>query len=40
VDAAYRKAKVTDRQTPGGLSEMIEQLTQIPLDFSPGTAWN
>ena len=39
-DAAYRKAKVTDRQTPGGLSEMIEQLTQIPLDFSPGTAWN
>jgi CubicO group peptidase (beta-lactamase class C family) len=40
VDAAYRKAKVTDRQTPGGLPEMIEQLAQIPLDFSPGTAWN
>src|SRR6516164_10806395 len=40
VDAAYRKAKVTDRQTPGGLSEMIDQLAQIPLDFSPGTAWN
>ncbi len=40
VDAAYRKAKVTDRQTAGGLAEMIEQLAQIPLDFSPGTAWN
>jgi CubicO group peptidase (beta-lactamase class C family) len=40
VDAAYRKAKVTDRQTPGGLSEMIDQLAKIPLDFSPGTAWN
>ena len=40
VDAAYRKAKVTDRQTPGGLPGMIEQLAHIPLDFSPGTAWN
>ena len=40
VDAAYRKAKVTDRQTPGGLQQMIDQLAQIPLDFSPGTAWN
>ena len=40
VDAAYRRAKIVDRQTQGGLSEMIEQLAQIPLDFSPGTAWN
>jgi CubicO group peptidase (beta-lactamase class C family) len=40
VDAAYRRAKVTDRQTPGGLAGMIEQLARIPLDFSPGTAWN
>src|SRR6201987_5171555 len=40
VDATYRKAKVADRQTAGGLSEMIDQLAQIPLDFSPGTAWN
>src|SRR5438445_7586061 len=39
VDAAYRKAKLTDRQTPGGLQQMIDQLAQIPLDFSPGTAW-
>jgi CubicO group peptidase (beta-lactamase class C family) len=40
VDAAYRRAKVTDRDSPGGLDAMIEQLAQIPLDFSPGTAWN
>jgi CubicO group peptidase (beta-lactamase class C family) len=40
VDAAYRKAKVVDPETPGGLQGMIDQLVQIPLDFSPGTAWN
>src|SRR5438105_3376071 len=40
IDAAYRKTKLTDRQTPGGLPEMIDQLAKIPLDFSPGTAWN
>jgi CubicO group peptidase (beta-lactamase class C family) len=40
VDAAYRRAKVNDRNTPGGLQGMIDQLAQIPLDFSPGTAWN
>jgi CubicO group peptidase (beta-lactamase class C family) len=40
VDAAYRRAKVVDRQTPGGLDGMIDQLAKIPLDFSPGTAWN
>ena len=40
VDAAYRRAKVTDRESPGGLHGMVEQLSQIPLDFSPGTAWN
>ena len=40
VDAAYRRMKVVDRQTPGGLQGMIDQLAQVPLDFSPGTAWN
>ena len=40
VDAAYRKAQVVDRETPGGLQGMVGQLAQIPLDFSPGTAWN
>jgi len=40
VDAAYRKLKINDFQTPGGLSGMIGQLAELPLDFSPGTAWN
>jgi CubicO group peptidase (beta-lactamase class C family) len=40
VDAAYRRAKIVDRQTQGGLSEMVDQLAKLPLDFSPGTAWN
>jgi CubicO group peptidase (beta-lactamase class C family) len=40
VDAAYRKARVADSQTRGGLPVMIDQLAHIPLDFSPGTAWN
>ena len=40
VDAAYRRARIVDRQTPGGLQGMVHQLAQIPLDFSPGTAWN
>jgi CubicO group peptidase (beta-lactamase class C family) len=40
VDAAYRRAKLMDRDTTGGLSGMIDQLARIPLDFSPGTAWN
>jgi CubicO group peptidase (beta-lactamase class C family) len=40
VDAAYRRAKVVDRETPGGLQGMVDQLAQIPLDFSPGTRWN
>jgi CubicO group peptidase (beta-lactamase class C family) len=40
VDAAYRQAKISDRNTPGGLAGMIEQLSTLPLDFSPGAAWN
>src|SRR5438067_9408738 len=40
VDAAYRQLKLTDRQTPGGVSEMVDQLAKLPLDLSPGTAWN
>jgi CubicO group peptidase (beta-lactamase class C family) len=40
VDYAYRKSKVADFQTPGGLSTMIEQLAALPLEFSPGSAWN
>lgn len=40
VDAAYRKQKINDFQTPGGLETFIEQLSDLPLEFSPGTAWN
>jgi CubicO group peptidase (beta-lactamase class C family) len=40
VDAAYRKARIGDFQTAGGLDTMIEQLAGLPLEFSPGTAWN
>ena len=40
VDAAYRRGKIADRQAAGGLQGMVDQLAQLPLDFSPGTAWN
>ena len=40
VDAAYRRDGVTLRDTEGGLDTMIEQLSRLPLEFSPGTAWN
>ena len=40
VDAAYRRAKLGDFQTVGGLETMIQQLAAMPLEFSPGTAWN
>ena len=40
VDAAYRKLKIGDNNTAGGLDGFIEQLSSVPLEFSPGTAWN
>jgi len=40
VDAAYRAQKINDFNTPGGLEGMMEQLSKIPLDFSPGKNWN
>jgi CubicO group peptidase (beta-lactamase class C family) len=40
VDAAYRAAKVGDFDTEGGLEAMVAQLAGLPLEFSPGTAWN
>ena len=40
VDAAYRDVGVGDLQTQGGLDTFIEQLAALPLDFSPGEAWN
>jgi len=40
VDAAYRRHKINDFQTPGGLEGMIQQVAGLPLEFSPGTQWN
>ncbi|MDB5467105.1 MAG: beta-lactamase [Phenylobacterium sp.] len=39
VDAAYRKLKLDDVDT-GDLDAMIATLAKIPLEFSPGEAWN
>ena len=40
VDAAYRRLRVAEFSTEGGLDAMIEQLSTLPLEFSPGTRWN
>jgi CubicO group peptidase (beta-lactamase class C family) len=40
VDAAYREAKIGEVEKAGTLETMIEQLAKIPLEFSPGEAWN
>ncbi len=40
VDAAYRRVKVGDLGVEGTLDEMIEKLATLPLEFSPGDAWN
>jgi CubicO group peptidase (beta-lactamase class C family) len=40
VDAAYREIKIGEVATAGTLQSMIEGLAKIPLEFSPGEAWN
>ena len=40
VDAAYRKLKIGERLQGDTLDTMIASLAQVPLEFSPGTAWN
>jgi len=40
VDAAYREAKIGEVEKAGTLETMIEGLAKIPLEFSPGDAWN
>ena len=40
VDAAYRKARVEPFEQASGLEAFVEGLARIPLEFSPGTAWN
>jgi CubicO group peptidase (beta-lactamase class C family) len=40
VDAAYRQAKIGEFEKAGTLDTFIADLAHIPLEFSPGTAWN
>ncbi|MDQ0464863.1 CubicO group peptidase (beta-lactamase class C family) [Caulobacter ginsengisoli] len=40
VDAAYRKLKVGEFVDAGSLDDMIADLARLPLEFSPGEAWN
>jgi len=39
VDAAYRKRGIGER-FDRDLAETMQQLSTLPLEFSPGTAWN
>ncbi len=40
VDAAYRSADLNASAQKEGLQGLIDGLAQVPLVFSPGTAWN
>jgi len=40
VDAAYRKLGIGEVATAGTLDSMIAGLSRVPLEFSPGEAWN
>ena len=40
VDAAYRASKIGEIEKAGTLADMIAALGKMPLEFSPGDAWN
>ncbi len=40
VDAAYRANKLDTYSRTDGLQGFVDALAQVPLEFSPGTAWN
>jgi CubicO group peptidase (beta-lactamase class C family) len=40
VDAAYRALNVDTMDRAGTTEDLVRDLARIPLDFSPGTAWN
>ena len=40
VDAAYREGKIGEVEKSGTMQSMIDDLAKIPLEFSPGEAWN
>ncbi len=40
VDAAYRKGRVEPFEQANGLQGFVDALAKLPLEFSPGSAWN
>jgi CubicO group peptidase (beta-lactamase class C family) len=40
IDAAYRKHNIGVLEKSASLDEMIAKLAELPLEFSPGEAWN
>jgi CubicO group peptidase (beta-lactamase class C family) len=40
VDAMYRNNGIGQIETRGTLREMVQALGELPLEFSPGDAWN
>jgi CubicO group peptidase (beta-lactamase class C family) len=40
VDEAYRREKIGEIEKAGTLEDMIKTLAKLPLEFSPGDAWN
>jgi CubicO group peptidase (beta-lactamase class C family) len=40
VDAAYRALKIGEIEKAGTMQSMITDLANVPLEFSPGDAWN
>jgi CubicO group peptidase (beta-lactamase class C family) len=39
IDAEYRRQRIAEFDTEGGLAGMIAQLEKLPLEYSPGDAW-
>jgi len=40
VDAAYRGRKIDPFEREDGLQGFVDALAEVPLEFSPGSAWN
>ena len=39
IDAAYRRMRISEMDTEGGLPAMIAQLADLPLEYAPGEHW-
>ena len=39
IDAAYRRLRIAEMDTDGGLAAMIAQIEGLPLEYAPGTQW-